>query len=540
MKPIFQWMRYRKIRFLLVILTCLTAPLSAATKNGFITNISTPMAFDVGTLHVVMNAQTKCETGMLEYDIETKQAVHSVILAWEDFILQQRPTSTSIISKPCDALSLNVGSRVSLIGDIQPGSEIFASTHVVLYTVQNRKIITLVQNKKELKWAGLLEENPQVHQTAQGWIGKMWLDGYPMSVTPLTRFLAAPADTRIVYDFFGWSFYNSHPQIRAESRATSSIPVFSRNLFQPNTWVFYHAAQAADGSINATQLRLWPNQVNIKEKKYWKQFAAKIQPPSYSSHSSGSIKFKHLRAIQILPDQAVQNWVSKLGMELIPPYQKSLPETDASKIHFSFYVVQATASTLHNEAIMVGGLRALKNPNFQDVVVAMPSGLILIPNSTLSRIHNKAQLAAILSYAITTVLQKHAYFVSISLRNTGNADWGAYAQGSFAIFRNEQKLRIGIRQMYLAGYDIREAPFAWAVAQGKPVNNPVIDSKHPDKEIPWYAAYAFNYISHYYKGVDYSKLKRGEREYQQFLQELYKADPSLQHPKVATTPASKK
>ena len=52
-----------------------------------------------------------------------------------------------------------------------------------------------------------------------------------------------------------------------------------------------------------------------------------------------------------------------------------------------------------------------------------------------------------------------------------------------------------------------------------------VPAKHPGKEIPWYAAYAFNYISQYYKDVDYSKLKRGEAEYQQFLQELRKADP---------------
>ena len=90
--------------------------------------------------------------------------------------------------------------------------------------------------------------------------------------------------------------------------------------------------------------------------------------------------------------------------------------------------------------------------------------------------------------------------------------------------------------MYLAGYDIREAPYAWAVAQGKPVQNPIINSKHPDQEIPWYAAYAFNYISHYYSDVDYSKLKRGEREYQQFLQELYKADPSLPRPQAQLEP----
>jgi hypothetical protein len=132
----------------------------------------------------------------------------------------------------------------------------------------------------------------------------------------------------------------------------------------------------------------------------------------------------------------------------------------------------------------------------------------------------------LLSYAITSVLQKQAFHVwPITNRGIWGSDSDFYL--SYALRnRDEQLLRLGIRQMYLAGYDIREAPFAWAVAQGKPVNNPVINSKHPDKEIPWYAAYAFNYISQYYADVDYSKLKRGRAEYQQFLRELRKADPA--------------
>ena len=153
-------------------------------------------------------------------------------------------------------------------------------------------------------------------------------------------------------------------------------------------------------------------------------------------------------------------------------------------------------------------------------VIAISDGTILVPDVMLDRIQNQAQVMALLSYAITSILQKQAYI--------------ACAGDIYDCLRDEkeQLLRIGIRQMYLAGYDIREAPFAWAVARGKPVNNPVIDSKDPDKEIPWYAAYAFNYISQYYKDVDYSKLKRGRSEYQQFLRELYKADPSLPRPKV--------
>ncbi len=74
-----------------------------------------------------------------------------------------------------------------------------------------------------------------------------------------------------------------------------------------------------------------------------------------------------------------------------------------------------------------------------------------------------------------------------------------------------------------ADYDIRYAPLAWSVERGKRTKGPltVPDYRHT----PWYAAYAFNSISQYYKDVDYSKLKRGRREYQQFLQELRKADP---------------
>ena len=42
--------------------------------------------------------------------------------------------------------------------------------------------------------------------------------------------------------------------------------------------------------------------------------------------------------------------------------------------------------------------------------------------------------------------------------------------------------------------------------------------------IPWETAYAFDYISKFYSDVDYSRLKRGEKEYAQFLDALRKAD----------------
>ena len=51
------------------------------------------------------------------------------------------------------------------------------------------------------------------------------------------------------------------------------------------------------------------------------------------------------------------------------------------------------------------------------------------------------------------------------------------------------------------------------------------DPKDPNTDVPWDTAYSFDYISQYYKDVDYSKLKKGDAEYAQFLDELRKADP---------------
>jgi hypothetical protein len=95
--------------------------------------------------------------------------------------------------------------------------------------------------------------------------------------------------------------------------------------------------------------------------------------------------------------------------------------------------------------------------------------------------------------------------------------------GEFVSNVNEEELRLGIRQMYVAGYDIRYAPYAWAVEQGKGIKGP---GDGPAKHMPWYATYGFNAISQLYPDVEYGKLKRGEKEYAAFLKELCRADPA--------------
>jgi hypothetical protein len=491
----------------------------AVSVEGLVTAVSSE-SFDLGALHVALAKSAQCQIGEVRV---TKQFFYFKHEALGKHLYHPATTTPS----PCAALHIHTGSLLHLEGTLQPDRRQFLALHVMLYHIQQ---------VGSFEDGALVEEEPSIQQKRDGWSGTIQIDGYPLNVTSQTRMLVAPDDTT-----FGHSVHQHILTIRAKVDPASHPETFSSSVLKPNTWVVYHTVDSKDGSNTASQLRFWPNRTSVAETRYLKRFVANISTDDGTKFPR-SIQLRHGNAINILPDRSIQDWVSRIGAELVPQYQKNLPDSDPTKIHFRFYVVRSFRTPFARGLVDIngvlpqidetGGFYDYNNPAiFTRVikeVITIPNGIVLIPDRMLASLYNKAQLAAALSDAIASVLQKQAYFS----RGHGR---GAYFFLLWLRF-NQQALRIGIRQMYLAGYDIREAPYAWAIAQGKPVNNPIINSKHPDQEIPWYAAYAFNYISHYYQDVDYSKLKRGEREYQQFLQELYKADPTLPRPQALPRP----
>ena len=321
----------------------------------------------------------------------------------------------------------------------------------------------------------------------------------------------------------------------------------------------YHATLLTSGGIKARKVLLWLNRNDGHEQDFLKLFACNIQLPDFTKHIDGNIKFNDEAAIKVIANRFIQDFIGQLAERLAPSSENGVSTQDQLQPRFRVYVVRPFFPQNPDLFVDINGdkpkfglfsgehLRydAPKPGTMVRDIIAMPNGVILIPDVALANLKNQAQLTALLAYAITSIRQKEAYrawpiITSPRARRAIAFNSDPVFVRAFGEWQTQQVLRIGIRQMYLAGYDIREAPFAWAVAQGKPVNNPVIDSKHPGKEIPWYAAYAFNYISQYYKDVDYSKLKRGEAEYQNFLKELYKADPSLSHLKNASSTTVKK
>jgi hypothetical protein len=505
---------------------------AAATLNGFVTQVNSPADFYVGSLHVVLNGKTQCETQGLRSEIQLKRRG----FFHQYFLLQTRPIPKSEVAVPCNALSLRVGSRVQVTGDRGPQDDPIAAAHLIVCKVDiQRKFST---SWKPVEWSGgaLLEEEPQLSRTAKGWTGTLWLDGYLMRIAP---------DTQL----FPWigSFLSWRADHLYDSSIVTSPPpasAFPASLFQPNTWATYRGSRRADGTILLDRIGLSPNQPYAGCEKISTSLTPIIHAPNYASDAPGSAVFPegglvHSKVLTILPERNLQDYVSRLGASLIPRYQEAMPETIATKVHFRFYVVQSRWATFDDLVSNVYSLPYMARPNWDDAVLALPNGMIFVPTSTLTGVGSNAQLATILSSAIASVLQGQSCTAWHETQESGagcfcpianGMSWAAFAYG-FVLWRDEQALRIGIRQMYLAGYDIREAPFAWALAEGKLAANPVTGASGSSAEIPWYTAYAFHYISQFYSDVDYSKLKRGKTEYALFLGELRKADPEAFGPK---------
>ncbi len=539
--------------------------LHAERVEGFVTKIGSPTEFYIGTLDVRIDARTQCITESVDANIQVDYQAHGWLWAIPPYYkLQNRPESNSKMSVSCSKSPWVIGSHVEVLGDSKEPNQGFDARQITIYSVkisQRFADAATYWNAKGSDWEGaaLLEEQPQIKKVDNGYEGTVWLDGYPVTVTPDTELITAPAGTEVGYRLFG--FYRDNPRWEA-IMPKAPRPAFSTSLFKPNSWSTYSAADLLDeklghgsvgdeeivhsagegkfpieGLVWLQRIRLWPNHLSDKERKYIAQFTPAVHPPDYEHRIPGNVGFDSRSAgksLKILPNRAVQEFVSDLGWSLVPEYQRRLTEKDPTKIEFRFYVVQGMKPRLRDEMSKADAMTLTWHKNLARGVAALPDGMILIPDYMLVEIGSEAQLATLLSCAITSVVQKQG-FVTRQSGLSADKDAGSLAMGSdvpmtpagliFYLFRNEQALRIGIRQMYLAGYDIREAPFAWAAAAGKTAANPLPGTDNIASEIPWYTAYAFDYISRFYSWVDFSKLKRGEREYTQFLDELRKTDP---------------
>ncbi|MBW4040227.1 MAG: hypothetical protein HIU91_15470 [Acidobacteria bacterium] len=387
----------------------------------------------------------------------------------------------------------------------------------------------------------LTDDGQLLRALAQRNPGTYWIDGYQMTVSKETKICWHDMPLQ-----FG-SFLNWAGQPISMPEMSSPCNNDPPNVSSRLGWLQYQGTEKFDYftpsmTVTADRIDMWETESNGKiasqppAKAAWRTLCASTDPHERRYPNEGPI--------DVVCDAKLNQFIEHVFTALLKPSAMAPDAPIATRKLPSFYIVRPFRVS-HNYAFEIidgsrascgstGGNCMYRRPRtgstVQEIAYA-PDGSVLIPDTALIHLTNEAELAALLSYSAAATDQQFIgqlfqvqrfkrHVLSLSYKASGreNSD----ETGQFISKINEAELRLGINKMYLAEYDIRYAPFAWAVEQGKQIKGPV---DQPNKHMPWYATYAFNYISQLYPNVDYSKLKRGEVEYQEFLGELRKADP---------------
>ena len=155
----------------------------------------------------------------------------------------------------------------------------------------------------------------------------------------------------------------------------------------------------------------------------------------------------------------MQQRIERVGNSLIPDFQRALPDSDKTKIHFQFQLVD--------------------QPKWDDART-LPGGIILVLRQIVELLTNDSQLAAVPADNISSALEKQGYrlmpankaLAATSLARdiagffvpglslvTGIATYSS-AKSIDAVLVN-QSGRVALGLMHDPGYDVHQAPFAW-------------------------------------------------------------------------------
>jgi len=280
-------------------------------------------------------------------------------------------------------------------------------------------------------------------------------DGYVLHITPKTKL-------------------NLDPAIKSISDITT------------NQWIDYSGIQQLNGTVLLDYAGIGPNRVNpIEDNLRSKSEFDPNSVPSDAHQSAMSKGFIGLdpKRIPAYHDQQMQARVERIGQSLIPAYQRALPESDPTKIHFRFQVIDS---------------------NRWDDSWSLASGVILVPRQVIERMQNDDQLAAVLANSIAQSFEKeglrsltaaHVKKVVSTAKKTGVLFIGtaeiagglvAEHYASKAIENTfQQSCRVSLYLLHDTGYDITQAPLAWWLLAPK-TPKPIADTKMPPRAITLY------------------------------------------------------
>ena len=299
------------------------------------------------------------------------------------------------------------------------------------------------------------------------------------------------------------------------------VPLKTLADIGPGIVMTYHGREQADGSVLATSVEFRRNEMEEGEFKLWKKMKVKEKVFNFESGKPGELKVGSDK-YKVLPSQAVQDYVNRLGWSLVPDYQRTLPDSNPQKIHFQFRVIKAK------------GFNAW----------TYPTGMVVIHSDVFRVLENEAQLAAVLAHEIAHATQEHTYRemqhnkkrrTALKIGSLVAAGMGYYSISRIlemvrtAMVRGygrtleNQSDRLALQYMADSGYDIREAPRVWKLVALTEGDGPTFYWSSHDSAAER-RSFMMVTIRNSFSGLDLSSLNKNEDAFQRMVQLVKEAD----------------
>jgi hypothetical protein len=310
----------------------------------------------------------------------------------------------------------------------------------------------------------------------------------------ITRVVLSPAPAVAVYEADGYLI-----------RITPSTQLsFLGNLdsladVSANTWLQFSGKRGNDGILEATKAQFIPAKpTKFKAVKNLEIATVKTRPagvtdPAMTSAATGTpairddgaaikqdeelkIGFGHWHTLPA--DHPLQQRVHRIGMAVVPAYQRAMADDDPSKIHFRFFAVD--------------------NNKWQGAVCLL-DGAVLVSKQTVDRLKSDGELAAVIADGVARNLQRQAARTVVAMRKDLGIAIGIDIAGAIVpgvglaalldpgVFKSddaatlqEERLRIALALMSDAGFDPWLAPEAWRLLVPRKLPADLASLPYPD------------------------------------------------------------
>ena len=251
-------------------------------------------------------------------------------------------------------------------------------------------------------------------------------------------------------------------RISPHTALTLAPPLAPGSPLTTNQWIQYRGTQQPDGIVDVAEATVWPNVVEKREdhlRTRTEYDPAAVSPSSHQGSLSKAFLGPNVRKMPPHADSAMLERVQRIGNALIPAFQRNLPDSDPTKIHFRFEVIDSL--------------------QWRDAV-NLPNGIVVIPYQVVDRLQSDSQLATVLADNIAEALEKDQLRNIPAAHRMTAAQLGGDVAGAFVpglgvvawaanrqvgkhiqSMRLQQSGRVSLCLLHDAGFDLAEAPTAW-------------------------------------------------------------------------------